>query len=88
MSSYNERKYNKCNCPCGGRYLIANKALHSRSKRHQRFLDTGEVFVPKMPYRISSKRLELLNDEEKRIKRDYYRAYNKNKKKKNNLIVV
>ena len=79
MTTYKERRNNKCTCECGGKYLLANKALHNRSKKHQRFLETGDVFVSKMPYRISSKRYNQLNEEDRAIKCAYYKIYNKNR---------
>ena len=77
MATYKERRNNRCICECGGKYLLANKALHSKTKKHQKWLQTGEVFVSKMPYRISSQRYENLSEKDKAIKKEYYAKWNK-----------
>ena len=92
MATYKERRNNRCICECGGKYLLANKALHSKTKKHKKWLQTGEVFVSKMPYRISSQRYENLSEEDKAIKKEYYakwnKSYNIRKKEEKHLIMV
>ena len=93
MTSFKERRHNKINCDCGGVYLLCNKSIHSRSKKHQNFLETGIVFVSKMPYRISSKRNCQLSVEDRQIKKAYYKIYNQKKyirqnEEKKSLIMV
>ena len=71
---------------------MANKALHSKTKKHKKWLQTGEVFVSKMPYRISSQRYENLSEKDKSIKKEYYAKWNKlyniRKKEEKHLIMV
>ena len=92
MTTYKERRNNKCICECGGKYSVANLSLHNKTKKHQKWLETGEVFVSKMPYRISSKRYDQLNEKDRSIKCAYYKIYNKNryitKKEEKHLIMV
>ena len=35
---YKENIKHKHSCDCGGRYTKVNKAVHERSKRHQKFI--------------------------------------------------
>ncbi len=35
---------NSIKCECGG-YYTSNKAVHIKTKRHQKFLETGEVSI-------------------------------------------
>lgn len=35
----NEKKNVKCKCECTGRYLITHKAIHSRTKKHQKYIN-------------------------------------------------
>ena len=34
----NTKANKKCNCACGGRYTIANKAYHDNSIKHKKYL--------------------------------------------------
>lgn len=34
-----DKKNEKINCMCGGRYTLANKAVHTRSKKHLAYLE-------------------------------------------------
>tara|TARA_R110002012_G_scaffold121494_4_gene270985 strand:- start:2295 stop:2654 length:360 start_codon:yes stop_codon:yes gene_type:complete len=72
---YDRRAMN--DCPCGGKYQNKNKGAHMTSKRHKYFLENNEV-LPKKCKSYFTLPLSLLTDEQKKIKKAYYKEYSKN----------
>lgn len=62
---------NSNRCDCGG-YYTHNKTAHMKSKKHQKFLETGEVTV--------SYFTRIPEEEKIEKRREYLREYYKNNK--------
>ena len=63
-------KENSNVCECGGHYTDIKKKIHEKSKRHIRYLETGEV--SKTYYNTS-----LTEEEKLEKRREYFRDFYK-----------